>query len=248
MYKAYKMQVSRAEVSALGASVSLQYDSADAAKVHTGLDLLMGGEINGTLLSVDSHVFISHSHKDESLAKGLANYLASLGVKSFIDSCVWGYSDELLRQIDNVHCLHSSGSGYSYEKRNGSTSHVHMMLATALTKMLDKCECVIFLNTPNSITAGESASDERTYSPWIYYELSMLEVLQIKEPGRWRELQENFSGKEARASVNNLRISYSVDLKKLPLLSVSHLKACGVLGRAAKASATGAGLRIEGWN
>lgn len=56
--------------------------------------------------SIDADVFISHSHKDQELAIGLAGWLHELfGISSFIDSCVWGYADDLLKQIDRNYCV-----------------------------------------------------------------------------------------------------------------------------------------------
>lgn len=49
---------------------------------------------------VEADVFISHSHKDEKLAIALAGWLKdTFGLTAFIDSCVWGYSNDLLKQI-----------------------------------------------------------------------------------------------------------------------------------------------------
>ena len=63
------------------------------------------------------------------------------GLTAFIDSCIWGHSDKLLKIIDNKYCRNSDDS-YNYTARNFSTSHVHMMLMTALNKMIDKTECL----------------------------------------------------------------------------------------------------------
>ena len=45
-------------------------------------------------------------------------------------------SNDLLRRIDENYCRHSNGISFDYNKRNYSTSHVHMMLSIALSKML----------------------------------------------------------------------------------------------------------------
>lgn len=134
------------------------------------------GSLDGTKMQsdwfpqVDADVFISHSHKDKKMAICLAGFLYNeFRLKSFIDSCIWGHSNDLLKQIDNSYCL-KKPNFYSYEKRNESTSHVHMMLSTALSMMIDKTECLFFLNTPNSITSHDVIS--KTKSAWIYSELS----------------------------------------------------------------------------
>ena len=46
----------------------------------------------------------------------------SFGIKSFIDSSVWGYANDLLKLIDDAYCLNLEGTNksYNYEKRNYS--------------------------------------------------------------------------------------------------------------------------------
>jgi len=153
-------------------------------KIQSTLDsfALKDGSLDGSKMQEDwfpqikADVFISHSHKDENLAKCFAGWLKeTFDLDSFIDSCVWGYSNNLLRIIDDKFCKNENTPTYNYNKRNGSTSHVHMMLSTALTMMLDKTECVFFLNTPNSITTDSVIS--RTYSPWIYHEIAMTKLI-----------------------------------------------------------------------
>jgi hypothetical protein len=132
---------------------------------------------------IKADVFISHSSKDASLAKSLASWLKQHHqLTSFIDSEIWGHSDELLKELDNEYCLNHGGETYSYEKRNGSTAHVHMMLSYALTRMIDRTECFIFLESHNSATAKESVNG--TYSPWIFHELATVDTIEPKEPTR----------------------------------------------------------------
>lgn len=130
-------------------------------------------------------VFLSHSHADEELALKFTGWLKEkFGLDTFIDSCLWGYSNDLLKEIDDAHCKNLSNDYYVYEKRNSSTSHVHMMLSIALANMIDNTECIMFLNTPNSITWSEELQNA-TFSPWIYHELAMSSM--IKQAVRRRE-------------------------------------------------------------
>lgn len=58
----------------------------------------------------DADIFLSHSHKDEKLAIAFAGWLyKNFGLKTFIDSCVWGYCDDLLYEINGK---------YSYLREN----------------------------------------------------------------------------------------------------------------------------------
>jgi len=136
--------------------------------------------------TIDADVFISHSHRDENLAIALSGFLKTeLNLEPFIDSIVWKYSDDLQKMIDKVYCRNQGRDTYDYHKRNYSTSHVHMMLSVALTKMIDNSECLLFLNTPESITPLETISG--TESPWIYSELSMTRLIHKKTPAEHRK-------------------------------------------------------------
>lgn len=112
--------------------------------------------IDGKLMSEDwfpqinADVFLSHSHLDKEYAYAIAGWLnVNFGLKVFVDSAIWGCADELLSEIDNKYCMTGRGY-YSYVNRNISTAHIHMMLSTALLKMIDETECLFFLNTENS--------------------------------------------------------------------------------------------------
>ena len=135
---------------------------------------------------IDAQVFISHSSNDAKWARGLANLLyQKCHLKSFVDSMVWSHANTLLRKIDEdycVKCKKSNGKNiYDYEKRNQSTSHVHMILQGALAKMISKSLCLIFINTPNSICTTDINDNSKTASPWIYNELLMANIFsQIK--------------------------------------------------------------------
>lgn len=141
-----------------------------------------------------ANVFISHSHKDENLAIALAGWLyRTFGLLAFVDSCVWGYANDLQRQLDNAYCKDTEkATTYSYAKRNRTTSHVHMMLSTALIDMMDRTECFIFLHTNESIVQNSvetSLNHPTTTSPWIYAELAASRMLREQETGRPRVLK-----------------------------------------------------------
>lgn len=144
------------------------------------------GSIDGALLSEDwfpeiqTHVFLSHSHEDEDNAIILSQLLYEhCKIMTFIDSCVWGYCDDLIKILDDKYCLSSDKNHYRYKDRNKTTSFVHSLLSSALTKMIDRSECLFFLNTPNSIIPDPKRSE--TSSPWIYYELLQTQMIRRKK-------------------------------------------------------------------
>lgn len=200
-------------------------------RVHQQLDTIIStdGNIDGTKMredwfpSVDADIFISHSHSDEEQAIKLAGWLKEeLGLTAFIDSCVWGYAGDLLKKIDDEYCWNEHSKMYDYAKRNYSTSHVYMMLSSALTMMIDKTECVFFLNTPASIKLSEVSS--KTLSPWIYHELTMTQLIQKKSPVLHRKDLEKAVFKHASESAQ-LNITYDVDLSNLIDLTDKDLRA-----------------------
>lgn len=203
------------------------------------LDKYVGvnGVINGSELEddwfgeIDSHIFISHSHNDEKLAIALAGYLfRNHNLKCFVDSCVWGYSNELLRQIDNKYCKNNDNNNYNYDTRNFSTSHVHMMLSAALNKMIGKCESLFLINSPNSIETSDILKE--TYSPWIYSEILMSKLIEKQIPSRHTHVgveqrTETFS--KAQNLNESLKIKYKLDLDHLVDLSEEEIINWGIV-------------------
>ncbi len=174
---------------------------------------------------IDADVFLSHSHKDEEQVIALAGWLhKKFGLTSFIDSCIWGYSVDLLKIIDDKYCYNSSSKMYDYEKRNRSTSHIYMMLSTALAKMINSCECIMFVNTPNSISPGNYIGDETTDSPWIYSEIAMTSIVQKRTPDDHRnKIIKHRYEIAAESFSESLNVEYDVDLTHLTPLKWSDL-------------------------
>lgn len=171
---------------------------------------------------IKADIFISHSHKDEALALALAGWLGkTFGLTAFIDSYVWGYANELLKIIDNEYCYQKETNTYNYQKRNYSTSHVHMMLSVALTQMIDNTECLFFLNTPNSITPDTII--EQTESPWIYSEIAMSRLIRKKELKEYRDVA-LMESQRAFAEGGTLNVRYDLPIDHLTNINVNHLE------------------------
>ena len=136
---------------------------------------------------IDAHVFLSHSHSDIDFVVSFAGWLYKMfHIKAFIDSSVWGNADDLLKAIDEKYCVlkqneDGSTDTYSYTLRNKSTSNVHMILYTALMKMIDSTECLMFINTPASLKWSDMISNKSaTASPWIYGEMLASKLIRIR--------------------------------------------------------------------
>lgn len=172
--------------------------------------------------AIDAHVFLSHSHNDLDFVISFAGWLyKNFNIKAFIDSCVWGNSDKLLKKIDNKYCgssWYKNGNvkTYSYELRNKSTSNVHMILYTALMKMIDRTECLMFINTPSSLKWSDLLSGESvTESPWIYGELLASKLIRNKSRKAHRGLINKSVFEHADENFGNLAFEYTFDTKHL---------------------------------
>lgn len=204
-------------------SVGEKYYEEIKTDIQSSLEQFIGidGVIDGVKLQENwfptkqkFSVFLSHSHDDENLAIALAGFLKKeLNLNTFIDSCLWRYSNDLLREIDEKYCRNSNSTSFDYDKRNYSTSYVHMMLSIALSRMIDECETVFFLNSENSISIGEEINRERTASPWIYNELSLADIIKIRSINCYRDkfLQFSHSAYDAVNESSSLQIKYDVD-------------------------------------
>ena len=172
-------------------------------------------------------IFISHAHADRELAMELAGFLNfELEVTCFIDSCIWEHAETLQKQLDRKYCKNEDGETYDYDLRNQSTAHVHMILNNALSQMIDNCECFLFLKTKNSTV--ESIIKKKTYSPWIFSEISISKMIKKKDPPRpiLIEMIKSFSklegiseGKRAELKVEfGLKLNHLMPLNKPDLL------------------------------
>lgn len=139
------------------------------------------------------HVFLSHSHADEDLVKDFADYLYEhYKITSFIDSTVWRYADDLLEQINKKFCMYKDSNGkpmYDHTKAKRSAAQVYLLPQGALAKMIDQCECLIFINTPNSLNISDVKGKEKTASAWIYSELLMASTFPARSLKDYRKDQ-----------------------------------------------------------
>lgn len=209
LFLEYESAIKKSIVEYIGESGSMQADEIESDWFPT----------------IRADIFLSHSHKDKELALFIAAWIYSeFGLYVFIDSLIWGNCSDLLRDIDDKYCLNANKNTYSYEKRNISTAHVHLLLATALTKMIDQTECLFFLQTPNSINTKTEVSKKETTSAWIYHEISISNLIRINPPQRLTIKSTQFVEGYAMDSTRNFQMNYPVDLSNLTLLRESDLK------------------------
>ena len=173
-------------------------------------------------------IFLSHSHKDLDKALNLSGFLKEkFDLNVFIDSGFWGNINELLKEIDNEFSRANWDSTvYDYHKRNVSTAHCHIMLATAIKEMIDQIECFIFLDTDEVINIENQKGE--TNSCWIYYELEISKSIQKRVPARFAK-SKNLSNEyefslESLIGTEGVEIKYSTNTEHLIKKDFSILK------------------------
>jgi hypothetical protein len=175
---------------------------------------------------IKANVFISHSHNDEKYAISFAGWLYdNFKIVAFIDSCIWGHSNHLIKLLDdNYSWLDRDAKIYDYQKVLYSTSHVHMMLSTALEMMIYKTECLIFFDTPHSVKSYEKI--DKTESPWIYSELAFSQIGKQTIPERLKKVvseSKYFSADGGEVLEKALKIKYDLNSKHLTPINAETL-------------------------
>lgn len=175
------------------------------------------------------HIFISHSSRDKDIATAFAYTLSTLGITCFIDSIIWNNISQLQKELDQKYCwLDEDNKIYSYNKRNDSTAHVHAILSTALFKMIDNCECGIFIDSDNSIIKLDDINGDSTFSPWIYEEINYLDKIRPNIPERFQDSFKTTcysdNGMINESVEHTLKMAYPTDsLENLKILNVDML-------------------------
>ncbi|HQI04195.1 MAG TPA: hypothetical protein PL195_02920 [bacterium] len=176
--------------------------------------------------AVEADVFISHSSKDSALAKKCASWLYdSFQLKSFIDSEVWCYADNLLKDIDEKYARNYDEnrrklSTFDYSTRNITTANVHMLLTYSLTRMINQTECIFFLSSNNSVSIKDSI--KKTFSPWIFHELATIDTIEILPPTRYKRTVASHTGEPIKEHTE-FKMSYPIFDRRLIPLSVNQL-------------------------
>lgn len=192
-------------------------------------DIIDGEKLsNAWFKTIDSDIFISHSHNDIDLAFALAGWLKKeFDLEVFLDEVVWGNADELLKKIDNKYCYQKDTKTYNYVKRNFTTSHVHAMLSTAIQSVMDNSEAIFFLNTDESFPSVSNVLNENskyTLSPWIYQEVLNAKLLR---PINWAvyRSKNSLSHSLYEISSKRLNIAYKTPINDFTLIDSQILSA-----------------------
>lgn len=161
-------------------------------------------------------IFISHSGNDKKLAFALADWLErTFGLSCFIDSLVWSHYESLQEKLDEFYAK-KYRLVYDEKFRYHVYQNIDLMLNTSLMEVMNKCECLFFLNTPHSIQPNKM-NQYLTNSPWLFSEISMFNHIEKSEPSRRRSRAVGFS------QANESKILHLVDLSNLTTLNLMSL-------------------------
>lgn len=237
MYRAFNLRlgslvINEAETSAAVQAAAQKVYEETGAKVEKSLDdyLRPDGRLDAAKIKIDwfrdvrADIFLSHSHEDLEVAARFGGVIKHfVGLQCFVDSLAWGHCDTLLRKIDDIYCWRPASETYSYETRNRSTAHVHAIVATALAKMIDKSECLFFLNSPRSMTPSDVVGDASgtTPSPWIYSEIAMTHLIRRRSRDEHRGLVKAALSKAD--ALKNLGVAHEVNLDHLTELTADDI-------------------------
>lgn len=177
------------------------------------------------LPTADYDIFISHSHNDLDLALRLKSFLEKFKLRVFIDSLYWLNITELQEKLNSYH-YNARTQLFDHATTMRVAEHCNMILASALSEMIDRCECVFFLNTDNSIASSRQVVDgDTTYSPWIYHEVYTTTIVK-QHLDRVRTIIANESLRNSFSQKRDAKlISYDVDLSNMELVDIEKLRA-----------------------
>lgn len=219
----------------------------DVVKANINADRIKQSMIDGTMLqedwfpseSYDSlfDVFISHAHADDYVVRQLAGYLHDVfGLRCFIDSVYWGYVEDLQKNLDDWYSkvVRNGHECYDYKTSNFMAANVHIMLSMALMKMMDACECLMFVDSDNSLKYQKGQT--KTPSPWIYEEMGFAKKLRINIPERHKKdfsISVNESLRESSISLicfsstepRKANFTYNVDMRDFAELKIGDFQA-----------------------
>lgn len=234
MYMGFKLKISDEEAKNLLTERGLLYQPIKATVRDDDMDRALCTDSANWIMdnwfkNYDADIFMSHSHGDEELAQKVSAIFNEMGLRVFIDSDVWGCSDRMLRKIDNKHCgstFRKNGTieTYDYNRRNKTTSHVHILLAHALMRMIEQSECFIFLETGNS-SFHSTAKKIDTYSPWLFHELSFANAVKRQELSRERYFKSEKVAMDAVSQevYESFALKFSANAEKLRSVSLCNL-------------------------
>lgn len=126
----------------------------------------------------NADVFLSHTRQNHDAVVALAVQLEGLGLRVFVDSCVWGDVYALLLEVDKIRSIIPDRPNiYYYERVVRTAANMYMILNVALQRMIDQSELLLFLDTKAVRVDDYVEGREYIGSPWIFSELMFAQMV-----------------------------------------------------------------------
>lgn len=111
----------------------------------------------------------------------------------------------------------------SLDKTKSSTELLRFAGEQMVMLMIDRCECVLFLNTNQSILPYEKTLRDATDSPWIYSEIVCTQLIRHKELKEYRKEIFHEDQRMLFEVSEGFHPAYSVSLDHLMPLDIGNL-------------------------
>lgn len=173
-----RLRVTQNELDAYKARNTPELD--DITDYLSGKDNLLDADaIAARLFAVEkADVFLSHAHRDHDAVVALAVTLEKLGLKVFVDACVWGDVYALLLKVDQARAEFPLQPGlFDYTRATRNAANMYMILNVALQRMIDQSELLLFLDSKAVRVQDYVEGEAYIGSPWIFAELMFAQMV-----------------------------------------------------------------------
>lgn len=177
-FDALRLQVSQPELDAYRARNTPELD--DLTAYLSGEDNLLDAQaIAAHLFATEPvDVFLSHAHADHDAVVALAVTLERLGLRVFVDACVWGDVYALLLKVDQARAGIPGEPGvFNYTRATRNAANMYMILSVALQRMIDQSELLLFLDSSAVRVQDYVEGEAYIGSPWIFAELMFAQMV-----------------------------------------------------------------------
>jgi hypothetical protein len=222
-----RLQVTQDEVNAYKARNTPELD--DITDYLSGKDSLLDADaIAARLFAVEkADVFLSHAHRDHDAVVALAVTLEKLGLKVFVDACVWGDVYALLLKVDQARAAIPLQPGlFDYTRTTRNAANMYMILNVALQRMIDQSELLLFLDSKAVRIQDYVEGEAYIGSPWIFAELMFAQMVarRPRVTGIGTEnLSEVFAKDDSRATAPMVRYRLPESSYTMPAATLNRL-------------------------
>jgi hypothetical protein len=143
-----------------------------------------------------------------------------------IDSYIWDHVSKLTDEYNGRYSSRrkrpNGSEVYDYGSGIRVSSHIVSMLFIAASKMMDRAEAVIFLNTDENRKIYENKTLSRRYLPWVYTEMVIAGNMRRKQLNTYkRQASEMHNAALANIEVTDMYNVTSTGKEKTDIYSIT---------------------------